>query len=101
VLSIGQVTSHIRKKLDMSMIIETWNQTETPESNSEGNEEYIEEEILDEDTEMETTIDDEMISGTLSNISKTEFKGVRIYDSIDTAKAKSFFKINIDGQQNI
>ena len=43
--------------------------------------------------------DDETNLDTLSNISKKTFKSVRIYDSIDPAKARSFFVIQIDGEE--
>ena len=43
--------------------------------------------------------DDETNLDTLANISKKTFKGVRIDDLIDPAKARSFFVIQIDGDE--
>ena len=98
-LSIEELSCHIREKLNRSRILKTSSQSEAqPEEEDDEGENEQEQEAIEGDGGDEV-VDDDTTLDTLSNISKKTFKGVRIYDSIDSSKARSFFIIKIYGEE--
>ena len=56
--------------------------------------------ITEYDPDNEDSLDDEdddSPSNQLTNVSAATFKGMRVFDSINTALAKSYFIVNING----
>ena len=98
-LSIEELSLLIRKKLNRSRILEISSESEAQSEEENEEDENEEEQEATEEVGGDEASDDETTLDEVSNISKKTFKGVRIYDSIDSTKARSFFIIKIDGEE--